>query len=390
MKINEDRSERLKKYVLGVINEENGRDLYFSYLDDINTVTPNECFEIFFSKIEKGYSPKEILEILDKVLNVFHESISNYDWEKPKKGTFLDIMMRENAGLEEKLDSIKSIIKRRQPQEDKEILLEKVKELEEFNDHYLKKENILFPYLEKKVKRFEGLTIMWSLHDDARDVIKRMIRMLERDKIDEYKFNVEIGELFFTLLGLVSKEETILFPSAMEVLEEKDFEEMNRQSLEYSFPFIERPHIEVKESQVDNEFQGLNFRSETGQLSFEQLVLILNTLPVDFSFVDENNKFRYFSSPKDRIFPRSPASIGRDVNMCHPAESVHVVEKIVEKFRSGEEDKADFWIDLRGRKILIQYFALRNSDGEYKGVLEVSQDITDIQMIKGQRRLLEW
>lgn len=134
----------------------------------------------------------------------------------------------------------------------------------------------------------------------------------------------------------------------------------------------------------------MTFKTDTGELTFEQVLLVFNALPVDLSFVDENDKLRYFTRPKDRIFPRSPAAIGRDVRNCHPAESVHVVEEIIEEFRSGRKDKATFWINLKGRLILIQYFALRDSSGEYKGVLEVSQDITDIKVLEGERRLLQW
>jgi len=108
------------------------------------------------------------------------------------------------------------------------------------------------------------------------------------------------------------------------------------------------------------------------------------------TFVDQHNKVRFFTRPKDRIFPRSPAIIGRDVNKCHPPDSVHVVEEIVEAFRRGERDTATFWIKIRDRMILIQYFAMRNEDGQYRGVLEVSQDITEIQALEGERRLLEW
>ena len=118
--------------------------------------------------------------------------------------------------------------------------------------------------------------------------------------------------------------------------------------------------------------------------------LFVNALPVDCTLIDEHNKVRYFTRPKDRIFPRSPAIIGRDVQNCHPADSVEVVNKIIDAFRNNERDVATFWIDMRGNKLLIQYFALRDMQGAYKGTLEVSQDITDIRKLEGQRRLLQW
>lgn len=391
LNIDRERVNRLKEYVQGVLDNKDGRNLYFTYIEDIEKVTPQECFEIFYSKLEKGYTPKEILEILDKTINVFYISLSTYEWERPKENSFLSLLIKENKGLEKKLENIRAIIMNKEVGLKKEELLKAIGELESFNDHYLKKENILFPYMEKKMESFEGLTIMWSLHDEARDTIKRMIEVLETEDFDDSTFNIEVGRLFFTLLGIVNKEDLILFPAATEVIEDSEWEEMNAQSLEYDFPFIERPVLHMKkETEKLQSFQGMTFKTDTGELDFEQMLLILNALPVDLSFVDENNKVRFFTRPKDRIFPRSPAVIGRDVKNCHPSESVHVVEEIIKEFKAGNKDKASFWINLKGKMILIQYFALRNSLGEYKGVLEVSQDITDIQKLEGEKRLLEW
>ena len=130
--------------------------------------------------------------------------------------------------------------------------------------------------------------------------------------------------------------------------------------------------------------------SETGDITTEQALLIFSALPVDISFVDEHNKLRFFSRPKDRIFPRSPAAIGRDVKNCHPPESVHVVEEIIEAFRDGRQEQASFWIEVKGKFVLIQYYALRDQENNYRGVLEVSQDISGIKKLQGQRRLLQW
>lgn len=391
LNIDRERVNRLKEYVQGVLDNKDGRNLYFTYIEDIEKVTPQECFEIFYSKLEKGYTPKEILEILDKTINVFYISLSTYEWERPKENSFLSLLIKENKGLEKKLENIRAIIMNKEVGLKKEELLKAIGELESFNDHYLKKENILFPYMEKKMESFEGLTIMWSLHDEARDTIKRMIEVLETEDFDNSTFNIEVGRLFFTLLGIVNKEDLILFPAATEVIEDSEWEEMNAQSLEYDFPFIERPVFHMKkETEKLQSFQGMTFKTDTGELDFEQMLLILNALPVDLSFVDENNKVRFFTRPKDRIFPRSPAVIGRDVKNCHPSKSVHVVEEIIKEFKAGNKDKVSFWINLKGKMILIQYFALRNSLGEYKGVLEVSQDITDIQKLEGEKRLLEW
>lgn len=386
----EKKVERLKEYVQGVLESKEGKSLYAEYKDDVASVTPQECFEVFYSRLEKGYSPEEILEILDKVINVFHKSLSNYRWEKPKKNSFLDILMRENEALEKRLGEIRKIILDKEVEKRKDKILEIVKSLKKFNQHYEKEENILFPYMEKKMEKFNGLKIMWALHDEARESVDKVINVLELEDFSSKEFSIEIGKLFFAMLGIAKKENLILFPSAMEIIDASEWEDMNKQSTEYGFPFIETPDLERGEKVEVHGFKGMTFKTGTGELSFEQLILLLNALPADLTFVDENNKVRYFTRPKDRIFPRSPAVIGRDVENCHPPKSLHVVNKIVDEFRKGSKDSATFWIELKGRKILIEYYALRNSKGEYKGVLEVTKDITEIQKLEGERRLLNW
>ncbi|MBS4535048.1 DUF438 domain-containing protein [Clostridium sp. D2Q-14] len=395
MNVDKKRVDRLIEYVQGIRDNDDNKELYLKYKEDIENVQPQEAFEIFYSLLEEGMDSEEILVFLDKVINVFYKSLYNYRWEKPENDNFLMDLIYENEALEKKTNIIKKILKNKEVENKKEILLSRIKELQEFNEHYLKKENILFPYLEKRMERFEGLKIMWALHDEVRIKVKEMIRILKDKESNEKEINIAIGKLFFAILGLVKKENLILFPSASEVLSNQDWYEMHKQSLEYGFPFIDKKREDIGDS--DSEIKYINsddekilFRTETGELELEQVLMIFNQLPVDLTFVDENNKVKYFTKPKDRVFSRSPAIIGRDVKNCHPPNSVHIVNKIIESFRSGEKDNARFWIDLKGRKILIQYFPLRNSNGEYKGVLEVSQDITEIQKLEGENRLLDW
>lgn len=387
--IDKKRVARLGEYVEGIFNKEDRAKFYLAYKDDLEKISPQECFEIFALKLDQAYSPRQILESLDRIINAFYDSLTRYQWTRPEKDSFLDIMMRENRAFEEKLNEIKLILREKRPEVNRTLLIEKIRELESFDDHYLKKENILFPYLEKKAKKFEGITIMWSLQDLARQDLKDTLTMLKEDQLDLAKFNPQIGRLFFTLMGLVMKEELILFPAATEVLSKEDFEEMNLQSLDYNFPFIERPPIKRTKKEAEG-LVDMRFKTPTGELNFEELRLILSHLPVDFTYVDENDRVRYFSDSKERLFPRSPAVIGREVKFCHPSESLQVVEEIINKFKSGQEETASFWLNLNDKKILIQYFALRNNQGHYKGVLEVSQDISLIQGLRGEKRLLSW
>lgn len=384
----DNKVENLTKYVKGLQLKLDGKELYAKYKDDIENVKPQEVFEIFFNLQEEGNKPEEILVFLDKVINAFYKSLLNYSWEKPSNDNFLLDLLNENEALVKKTDEIKIILKETNLEIKKAKLLPKVEELLEFNDHYLKKENILFPYMEKAMIKFQGLSIMWALHDLVRTQIKETIEILKDKNSDVEQLNKAIANLFFGMLGIKKKEELILFPSASEVLSNDDWYEMHKQSLEYEFPFIVKDKSLVNEKVVM--FENSKFKTETGELNFEEIQMIFDSLPVDMTFVDENNKVRYFTRPKDRIFPRSPAVIGRDVKNCHPPQSVHIVEEIVESFRRGEENSAKFWINVKGKIILIQYFSLRDEEGNYKGVLEVSQDITEIKELDGERRLLKW
>lgn len=383
--------QNLTEYVKGLKNNENGVDIYNKYKNDIVDIKPQEAFEVFKSLLDEDTKPSEILVFLDKAINAFYKGLSNHKWEMPKNDNFLKDMYLENEGLVKKTDEIKELLKIESLKSKKEKILIKVTELEEFNDHYLKKENILFPYMEKSDSKFEGTKIMWSLHDVVRNLIKTTKEVLEDQDSNLQQVNTAIANLFFGILGVKKKEELILFPSACEVLNEKDWYEMHKQSLEYNFPFMNKSkNMEHEDKSMNVELSLSKFKTETGELTFDEIELIFNNLPVDMTFVDENNKVRYFTRPKDRIFPRSPAVIGRSVNNCHPPESVHVVEEIVESFRAGKEDSAKFWINVKGKIVLIQYFALRDDEGTYKGVLEVSQDITEIKSLEGERRLLKW
>lgn len=386
-----DKINRLITYIKRLNSKEDGRSLYLEYKEDIDTVTPQDAFEIFHGLLQDGFRENEILVFLDKIINVFYESLSNYRYQRPKNDNFLLDLILENEEMKKKIEGIKVVIREPVSSIRRQKLLPLVEELKEFYPHYTKKENILFPYLEKKMEKFEGLTIMWALHDEVKREIEYAIKLIKDPSSDDHSINVAIAEMFFGVLGLVRKEELILFPSASEVLEENEWYDMHKQSHEYEFPYIQKtwdPEL-IKESIAVDGISG-TFKTETGELTMEQLALVFSYLPVDMTFVDENNKVRFFTRPKDRIFPRSPAIIGRDVKNCHPPDSVHIVEEIVSSFKRGERDTATFWINIKGKKILIQYFALRDDSGSYKGVIEVSQDITEISQLQGERRLLQW
>lgn len=252
------------------------------------------------------------------------------------------------------------------------------------------KENILFPYLEKFWDNYLPLKVMWSLHDDIRKSLKEILNLLQDRWSPWDDLNREIGNYFFLAYGMIFKEELIVFPVAHETVESKYWDEMHIKSFEFSFPFItppERPEVVIKDDHWN--YKEI-FQTDTGALNFEQMEIIFRNLPLDITIVDENDKVVYFTRSKERIFPRSSAIIGRRVQNCHPPESVHIVEKIIDSFKEGEKNDAEFWIDAKGKKLLIKYYAMRNSRGEYRGVMETIQDITEIQSLEGEKRLLDW
>ena len=243
------------------------------------------------------------------------------------------------------------------------------------------------------MERFRGLGLMWALHDEIRLRLKTTVACLEQTDSSDRDLNVALGQLIFGMHGMVNKEEWILFPLASEIITDAEWQEMARQSQDYAFPFVEQPVLDSftdSHQDLPIDSSGDVYQSGTGTLNFEQITQVFAALPVDLTVVDENNRVVYFTRPKDRIFPRSPAIIGRQVEQCHPPQSVGKVLEIIEAFRISSREDATFWINLRGKKILIRYFALRDAAGTYKGTLEVSQDISEWQQLEGEKRLIDW
>lgn len=402
---NKDKSDKrvqdLLAFSMGIMNGENGKMLIEKYQEAIDNVTPHDMLALEDKQVQMGISPEMIKKDVEKIINVFTKGLESYEWEKPKEGTFLYYLMLENEAFKFKLNQIKKILRGYNGreashfQEMKQELLPRFVEFKPFDYHYIKKENILFPYLEEIWESYRPLKVMWSLHDDIRRTLKEVIALLEDPSTEWSDFNPLLGKYYSLVFRMIQKEDIIIFPVATETVSDENWHEMHLQSFEYPFPFIETPEkpedesIKEQTGKDDLMVPGM-FVAETGRMTLEQVLLVFNHLPVDITVVDENDRVLFFNKPKERFFPRSPAIVGRSVNNCHPPESVHIVEEIVETFRKGERDTAIFWIELKGRFILIQYFALRNDDGEYKGVMEVSQDATEIRKLEGQRRLLNW
>lgn len=262
-----------------------------------------------------------------------------------------------------------------------------VEELGGLDLQYTRKENQLFPFLEKH--GIEGPSkVMWGIHDEIRKALKEA-RKAAADG-DAKTVAAVAPKLVRDIAEMIYKENKILFPMAMEALTPEEWREVRKGEDELGYAFAS-PEADLG-SDVKGEGdvrEGGLLSLDTGQLSLEQLNLILRALPLDLSFVDADDVVRYYSEG-ERHFPRSPAVIGRKVQNCHPPKSVGTVQRILDGFKAGKKDTAEFWIELGGKFLHIRYFAVRDSDGKYLGCLEAGQDVTEIRNLEGERRLLDW
>ena len=265
---------------------------------------------------------------------------------------------------------------------------------------FARKENQLFPYLEKH--GWEGPSQgMWSFHDNLRDQI-RLLNTYNSEK-NTAKILDNTPYLIEGIKRLMSIEDARLFPKSMDLLSEDEWKEFYVGDEEIGwmlaekpapYPLIEEeayvhPSKDFKKRELSFSLEN-TFHYDEGYMTPEQVNLLLRFLPVDITYVDENDKVIFYNRGDDRVFTRSKGIIGREVKFCHPPKSVDVVLRIVQEFKAGTKDVAEFWFNFKGRIIHIRYFAIRNDNKEYKGVIEMSQDITEIQKLEGQKRLLDW
>jgi DUF438 domain-containing protein len=263
--------------------------------------------------------------------------------------------------------------------------------------HYLRKENLVFPYMEKY-----GITgppkVMWGKHNEIRELLKASIEVLNSPEGLTTEEVQSAVQLVFKpasdgVADMTMKEDQILLPMVMDKLTDLEWYEVYKQTLEIGFCLYD-PDVEWKPENISSEEISETvsdiIQLPSGSFTKPELQAILNTLPVDMTFVDKNEKVKYFSQGKERIFHRSRAILNRDVKLCHPPSSVHVVEQIIEDFRTGKQDHAPFWIQMKDKFIFIEYYALRDENGDYLGTLEVSQDLTEKRALNGEQRILSY
>ena len=348
--------------------------------------------------IAEGVSASEIQRLCDVHASVFKGTIEEIHQHPSNAilipGHPLNTLMRENLAISRIMNQeIKPYLKNLDGEESYKYLLEGVNHLSQIELHYQKKENLFFPYMEKY-----GIVappqVMWGVDDEIRADIKEIKTLLEQDSKVDSVITQKIEDVMTRVEEMIFKEENIMAPMLLDHLTQEEWKKIADESHEIGFlikkvsewnPVIPTKDAVVKEE--ENVQEGL-IKLPSGIFTTEQLTCMLNTLPFDITFVDKDDFVKYFSEGKERTFIRTRSIIGRNVSNCHPPASVHIVEKIVSDFKSGRKDQEDFWIKLGDKFVLIRYYAVRNDQGEYLGVLEVTQDIKEIQQIVGEKRLV--
>lgn len=377
----ENREEVLKGIIRDIHRGVDVGILKKRFLELIKDVSPYEIAQMEQKLISEGMPEQEVKQLCSVHVEVFKESLEKKTLPGLPSGHPVHTLMLENRHAEAILQEMCDVT-------DKAALPSLLEKIGAIDKHYARKENQLFPILE--AKGISGPSkVMWALHDDIRDMLRHLRTKAKEGSITE----LEIKTLTTMINDMIYKEEHILYPMALEALSDEEWYKAKKGEDEIGYAWLDRVDEWVPSSiaaKALSEEQVGSMNLDTGQITPEQVNMILTHLPVDISFVNENDEVVYYSATKERIFPRSPGIIGRKVQNCHPPKSVDIVEKILEAFKKGEKDSADFWIQMRGKFILIRYFAVRDAKGQYRGCLEVSQDVTEIRALEGERRLLSW
>ncbi|HEY8390992.1 MAG TPA: DUF438 domain-containing protein [Clostridia bacterium] len=349
------------------------------FIKEFSDVSSQDIAQAEQQLINEGLAIEEVQRLCDVHSSLFKDSIKN---DMPKPDIFIEQALLH---LNQENKQISNLVQKLSIQNTE--VSDDLKKLYEIIDlHYKKKEIVLFPYLEK-----HGVTsppkVMWGVDDEIRDALKEIISKAKTDK----PIKEELDACISRIKDMVFKEQSILLPMMIDTISHdewhqifpqlKDFNQETDKKMDYN----QTSQSGTASLPVDFETDFITLPS--GKLKLNELISMLNVLPFDLTFVDREDKVAYFTEG-ERIFPRERAVIGRSVYNCHPPKSQHVVRAIMQSFKDGTSDHEDFWIKMHGKYVLIRYYAVRDTQGKYLGTLEISQEISAIQSIKGEKRLL--
>ncbi|HLP05746.1 MAG TPA: DUF438 domain-containing protein [Paludibacter sp.] len=398
------RKAKLKELILKLHGGETQGSVHDELLLSLSKIPYGEVVEVEQELISEGLPEEEVLNLCDAHSAVLEGRIDLSALKPVAEGHPVDVFRKENGEIRKVCNSILALIS------DMELAAGEFNEsnilklrglynnLFDVDKHYQRKEYLVFPYLEK-----QGITgppkVMWGKHDEIRELVKGSMEVLQVAGVSKDEF-IAVVEMILrpAVRGaqeMVTKEEEILFPMALDMLTEEDWYEISRQSIEIGFCLYDpeknwRPEWAKEQSINESQKAGSNIQLTSGSFTAEEIMAVLNTLPVDITFVDRDDKVKYFSQSAERIFQRNRAILNRDVRHCHPPASAHVVDKILDDFKSGHQSRVPFWINMGGKLIYIEYFALRNEKGEYLGTLEVSHNVTPYRELEGEQRILSY
>jgi uncharacterized protein len=403
------RKDKIKKALERIHAGEDYENVKQEFADVLSSATPQEISEIEQTLISEGLPVEDIQYLCDVHVAMFRESLDQQSAPEMSPGHPVYTFRAENELAALVLNEAKQTLRKLQDDKSEKMtakLKSNLEKLKEFDAHYLRKEILLFSYLEKV--DFSGpSSVMWGIHDDIRKGWKAMLAEIgsgsPASKEGLEKLNHLFAEIENAMREMIYKEERILFPTALERLNEADWLAMYAQEADFGFSYVVRgTEWPLKKEQAEGKINpDMNYKKEeriesmskfpltTGDLSISQINMLLTHLPVDITYVDENDTVLFFSETPDRIFKRTEAIIGRKVQNCHPPQSMDKVQQIIDDFKAGTRDTAEFWIQMNDMFINIRYFALHDANGAYKGTLEVSQDLTHARALEGEKRLLD-
>lgn len=400
----ENRKARLKELILKLHQGESEASVKQELVESLSMIPYGEVVEVEQELISEGLPEEEVLKLCDVHASVLRGHVDLTGTREVPDGHPVDVMLKENQELRKVIGQARELLQVIRMSSSEKLPEDLIRLRGLFNNlydvdkHYLRKEYLLFPFLEQ-----EGITgppkVMWGKHDEIREQLKGCIEILQTEGITKEEFLATIEIIFKPTLDAVDdmtlKEEEILFPMSLDKLSDQHWLQISQQSVEFGFCLYDPPVQWTPKGVEDTSLQDMQrtagqIQLPTGTLKLEELLAILNTLPIDMTFVDKDDKVKYFSQAADRIFQRNRAILNRDVRHCHPPASSHIVDKIIDDFKSGRQSHAPFWIQMGGKFVHIEYFALRDEKGEYLGTLEVSHDVARYRGLQGEQRILSY
>lgn len=348
--------------------------LAINYKDLLQTVEPTDLFFLPWFSDESPIPLRDLQKRAGKMVNLFHHGLEKFAWNRECAG-MMKRLREENAVIEKELTSLTPFISQMNQMEVRIQLKDKIIRFSELEKKFSKAENLLYPILETKLPSRTPLRVLWLLHDDIRKAIQDFARLLSDSEPSLGALRETVGVLFDRLIGLLEKEELILYPVASLCVSKDEWNAMEQEAQAIGYAFGADPVAVNRRYEPVLEQKGF-FSASTGEIRFEVLETIFNLLPVELTYIDENNRICYFNEPAEKLFTRTKQIIGRDVELCHPEKSIPVIRRMIAAFRSGEYHQATIEENIKGNLVVIRYCAVRDHHQIYRGVLEIVQNVT--------------